>query len=331
MRTYEVVRRAERLGRDSYGVVTAGELRRAGVDRKVVERLVRSGRWTRLWRGTYVVDGHRPGPLVLAHAAVKHAAPASGTDLPLPVVTGLAGARAVGMRWIPSSARVQVLVGKEVRRRSNDHVLVRRAHDLAAVPTWRWGGLAVADPARLVVDGARECHSLRDVRGLVLGAVADGLTSAAQVLDVLAQGAVGGTAWCRRAARDAADGAASPPEAELVDDLHGCGHPFYVNPDVHVQGRFVGRFDVYLVGTGVGGEIDSRERHEQADLLDQTLLRHERAHASGLSLVHVTPTRFRADPAAFTARLLAAVAERRRQGLREPDGLVVTPRGPLLH
>jgi hypothetical protein len=100
---------------------------------------------------------------------------------------------------------------------------------------------------------------------------------------------------------------------------------------VHVQGRFVGRFDVYLVGTGVGGEIDSRERHEQADLLDQTLLRHERAHASGLSLVHVTPTRFRAEPAAFTARLLAAVAERRRQGLREPDGLVVTPRGPLLH
>ena len=313
MRASEVVRRAERLSRDSYGVVTAGDLRLAGVDRKVVERLVRNGRWTRLWRGTYLVDGHQPGPLVMAHAAVKHAAPASGTDLPLPVVTGLAGARAVRMRWVPSGARVQVLVSKDVRRLSNEHVLVRRAHDLAEVPTWQWGGLAVAEPARLVVDGARECRTLRDVRGLVLGAVADRLTSAAQVLEVLQQGAVGGTAWCRRAARDAADGAASPPEAELADDLRGCGHPFYLNPDVHVQGRFVGRFDVYLVGTGVGGEVDSRERHEEADLLDQTLLRHQRAHAFGISLLHVTPTRFRADPAAFTAGLLAEVAQRRRR------------------
>jgi hypothetical protein len=181
-----------------------------------------------------------------------------------------------------------------------------------------------------VVDVARDCRSLRDVRGLVPGAVADRRTTADGVLERLKLGAVGGTAWRRRAARDAACGAVSPPEAELADDLRGCGQPFYVNADLRVRGHFVGRFDVYLVGTGVGGEMDSREWHEGAEQLDQTLLRHERAHRWGLSLVHVTPGRFRADPASFTARLLREVAERRRQGLGEPDGLVVTPRGPLL-
>jgi hypothetical protein len=178
MRVDEVVRRGDELGRSSCGVVTAAELRRAGVDRTVVGRLVQTGRWTQLWRGVYLTDGLRPGPLALAHAAVKHAAPAAGTHVPPPVVTGLAGARARGLRWVPDSSRVQVLVGADVQRRSNDHVLLRRAHDLADVPTWRWGGLPVAQPARLVVDGARECRSLRDVRGLVLGAVADRLTNA---------------------------------------------------------------------------------------------------------------------------------------------------------
>lgn len=330
MRADEVVRRGIELGQQCGGVVTAAQLRQAGVDRTVVSRLVRQGRWTQLWRGTYLVDG-QPSPLALAHAAVGHAAPPAGAEGLRPVVTGLAGAAAAGLRWVPSSSRVQVLVGKDVQRRSNEHVLVRRAHDLADVPTWRWGGLAVARPGRLVVDGARECRSLRDVRGLVLGAVADRRTTAEEVLELLERGAVGGTAWCRRAARDAADGAASPPEAELADDLRGCGHPFYVNADLHVRGRFIARCDVYLVGTGVGGEMDSQEWHGEAEQLDATLMRHELAQHHGLTLVHVTPARFRSDPAAFTARLVRAVAEQRREGLGEPAGLVVTPRGPLLH
>ena len=78
------------------------------------------------------------------------------------------------MRWVPEHTRVQVLVGPRVQRSSNEHVLLRRTWDVAAVPTWQWGGLAVAEAPRLVVDGARECTSLQDVRGLLLGAVADG-------------------------------------------------------------------------------------------------------------------------------------------------------------
>jgi hypothetical protein len=332
MRIEEVAAAGLRLGQSSYGVVSAYELRAAKIDMSVVARLVANGTWTRLWRGMYLTASHPAGPLVRAHAAVKHAQLRHEDSLraPGPVVTGLAGARPLGLRWLPETDRVQVLVGPEVRRQSNDDVLVRRAADVADLPTWSWGGVPVAYPARLVVDGARECQSLRDVRGVVLGAVADGHADPDDLLALLDSGAVGRTRWTRRAALDARRGAASPPEAELVDELLGCGHPFYVNPEMRVHGRFLGVLDVYLVGTGVGAEMDSRERHEETEALDDTLARHEHASRFGVSLVHVTPNRFRADPVAFRVRLLAEVADRRRRGLGEPAGLEVLPRGPLL-
>lgn len=332
MRIDEVVAQGALLGRSSCGVVSAYELRTARLDMSVAARLIANGTWTQLWRGMYLTSSHPTSPLVRAHAAVKHAQLRHGDagPAPRPVVTGLAGARALGLRWLPPSDRVQVLVGPEVRRQSTAEVLVRRAADVASIPSWSWGGVAVADPARLVVDGARECTSLRDVRGLVLGAVADGHAAPDDLLALLDAGAVAGTRWTRRAVRDAQRGAVSPPEAELVDELMGCGRPFYVNPEVRVAGRFLGSPDVYLVGTGVGGEMDSRERHGETEALDATLARHEHAGRWGVTLVHVTPTRFRADPAAFRTRLLEAVTDRRRRGLGEPPGLQVLPRGPLL-
>lgn len=332
MKIDEVARIGTTLAAGSHGVVTAGELRKADVDLSAVARLVRRGTWTHLWRGMYVTDAHPASPLTLAHAAVKHAE-AQHRDArraPGAVVTGLAGAQAFGLRWVPATGRVHVLVGPAVQRRSNAQVLVRRAHDVSTTPTWSWGGVPVAYPARLVVDAARECTSLQDVRGLVLAAVADRHASPEDMLALLDSGAVGGTAWARRAVRDAERGAASPPEAELVDDLLGWGKPFYVNAEVHVDGRLIAIPDVYLVGTGVGAELDSKERHGAADALDDTLLRHQRASDHGLCLLHSTPHRYRTDPAALRRRLLQAVADRRSRGLSEPPGLVVVPRGPLL-
>lgn len=328
----EVARLGGQLGSSCQGVVSARELRAAGVDLSVVLRLVAAGRWSRLWRGMYLAAAHPAGPLVRAHAAVKHAdqRQAGARAVPGAVLTGLVAARHLGMRWVPATTRVQLLVGPTVQRRSNPQVLVRRAADVSAIQTWSWDGLPVADPARLVVDGTRECQSLRDVRGLVLGAVADGHAGIVDLLALLDAGAVGGTAWARRAVQDAHRGAASPPEAELVDGLIGCGHPFYVNPEVRLHGRFAGYIDVYLVGTGVGAEMDSKERHGEQESLDDTLGRHESATSAGLSLVHVTPTRYRVDPAAYHARLFAEVSDRRLRRLGEPAGLEVVPRGPML-
>lgn len=327
----EVFRIAAELGRESRQTVSSYELLEAKVDRSVVAALVRSGRWIRLWRGMYLCA---PGPVtavVGAHAAMKYASRRGPTDRhqPPPVLSGLAGAVAMGLRWVPDHSRVQVLVGPDVQRQSNESVLVRRTWDVEGVQTWSWAGLPVANPTRLVVDGARECGSLRDVRGLALGAIADGLTTPAQLTALLDVGAKPGSGRLRRAVLDAERGAASPPEAEVVDALVGRGWPFVVNAEIRVHGQLVGVFDIYLLGTGVGGEVDSVEWHSGASL-QTTLDRHERSSLVGLSLVHVTPAVFRADPPAFLARLDGAVRERRVRGLTEPPGLEILPRGPVM-
>lgn len=322
--------KAEELVRRHGGpfrVLSSAELSALGIYATTVARLVAAGRWQRLWRGMYLCSPHPPSALHRAHAAVKHAKSGASRT----IVSGLAGAAAMGMRWVPEHTRVQVLVGPCVQRASNDGVLIRRTWDISSVLTWNWGGLAVAEAGRLVVDGARECTQLSDVRGLVLGAVADGRTGPEELLALLDGGAVGGTALTRRAVRDALRGAASPAEAEVIDALIGRGRPFVANADVHVGERFLGKLDGYLLGTGVGYEVDSREHHGRSEDMSATLQRHERASRGELvTLVHVTPTSFRARPDQFFARLEEALDYRRTSGLGEPAGLWIRSSGPVL-
>lgn len=64
------------------------------------------------------------------------------------------------------------------------------------------------------------------------------------------------------------------------------------NATLSLHGRFVGIADGYLAGTGVGGEMDSKEVHGDADALDDTLVRHGTFTDAGLTLEHVTPGRY---------------------------------------
>jgi hypothetical protein len=190
-----------------------------------------------------------------------------------------------------------------------------------------------------VVDACRQISAdqlavaplrLRDVRGVTLGAVADGRCTSDQLEHVLGLGNMWHTADVRRAIVDARRGAASPPEAELVDDLLAYGVPFYCNVEVLVDGRFIGVVDAYLIGTGVGGELDSVQEHADADRLDSTLLRHQGFADAGIELRHITPTRYRSNREAFHAALFSAARSRLDKGLGDPPGLELRPRGPLL-
>lgn len=193
--------------------------------------------------------------------------------------------------------------------------------------------------AQVIVDAARElvgrqrvsdAQKLQEIRGLVLGAVADKRCSVEEIRGVLERSAPAGTAFVRRACLDAERGCTSPPEAELVDALVGRGVPFYVNCEVWVDGVLLGVADVWLVGRGTGGEMDSREWHGDEDGLDATLLRHRGFAGASLSLEHVTPKRFRQAPQAFVGQLLGEAVHRQQRGVGEPTGLVLVPRGPLL-
>jgi hypothetical protein len=134
----------------------------------------------------------------------------------------------------------------------------------------------------------------------------------------------------RRALLDASRGAASPPEAELVDGLLPYGIPFYCNVEVWVDGVLVGIADAYLVGTGVGGELDSKEQHGEEDKLDETMVRDDGFKDVYIDMRHITPTRYRNNPEAYHRTLFRAAKRRLEAGLGDPPGLELRPRGPLL-
>lgn len=312
------------LAAHTNGVLTTTALRAAGINPRVAERQVRSGRWQRVAHGVYLPHLRDPTGLEMGHAAAALA----GDDV---VLSGLVVLRELGLRWIPPSPNLLALVDADVRTPSSGRITLRRTKDVDALATWSRAGLQLAPPQRAIIDGARELDVLRDVRGVVLGAVADGWADVDELRQVLDCTQRNGSGLTRRALRDAGRGCASPPEAELVDELVGCGRPFYVNPDLFLNGRLLGSPDVWLVGTGLGGEVESKERHEGDEQTESTYDRHERVTGAGIELVHLSVRRIRRDVREAAAYLYHRAASRRRAGGGDPPGLIVVPKGPLLH
>jgi hypothetical protein len=346
MRLDELFTLAADLGTNRHGVVRAPQLRLAGADPDTVARAIRS-HWQVPVRGVYVPHKQPLTDAELAHVAVAHAGPDA-------VVSGALAARVHDLRWLPNDVvGVVALIPPETRRvHSEGIVLVRRCSRLATTETRSWEGVQLAPVAQVVADTCRqllttrrakvhgriqhqpggwfETWCLRDIRGIVLGAVADGHCTATELRELVEAGAMRDSALIRRACVDASRGAASPPEAELVDGLLECGVLFTCNVELWDGEELVAVLDAYLIGTGVGAEVDSKEAHEAEDLLDATLLRHRRVSGYDLDLLHVTPARYRADPAQFHQDLFAAARDRLRRGLGDPPGLRLVPRGPLL-
>lgn len=346
MRLDELFTMASDLGVATHGVLKASQLRLAGSQPDTIALALRS-HWQAPLRGVYVPHRNPLSDPELAHVAVAHAGPEA-------VVSGAVVARLYNFRWLPDDlVGVVALIPPENRRVSSDgQVLVRRCSALATMPTRSWEGVKVAPPPQVVIDTCRQLLAirrarasrpgeghpggwfaswcLRDIRGVVLGAVADRHCTATEVRELLDAGAMRDSALIRRACLDASRGAASPPEAELVDGLLGCGVTFVCNVELWDGDVLVAVLDLYLIGTGVGGELDSKEAHERKDLLDATLRRDRRVSSYDVDLLHVTPSRYRSDPAQFHQDLFAAARDRLRRGLGDPPGLRMVPRGPVM-
>ncbi|MCA1711494.1 MAG: hypothetical protein LC789_07615 [Actinobacteria bacterium] len=297
-------------------VLTPRDLAQLRISRTVAERAAATGRWQRAASGVYLPHDRPATPRELVAAADAHVqAPHA--------ITGLLVLYELGLPWLPPLQAVQVLVPPDVRRRSGRLVHVRRAQHFAELTTWTRYGSRLVETEQAVVDASR-ARDLRTARGLVLGAVAAGRADVDELRRVLDAGASGGSATTRRALLDAHRGCASPPEAELVDALIGRRVPFYVNPELWLDAVLLGCPDVWLVGRGVGGEVESQERHGSAGQVESTYDRHERFGGHGLELVHLSVRRIRVSATEAASRLLAEPPR------AQPAGLRVVPRGPLL-
>lgn len=294
--------RAARLARDS--VIARGDLLAAGVDPRVLRRECASGRWTLLLPGVALVGGGEPTPRQRCRAALAAAGPGAA-------LTGAAGCRLWDLVDVPRRQVVDVVVPRA--RRVAPHPLLRAHRSTGPYDVWQRDGLPVAGADRCVADAARDLTDLREVRALVLPAVRGPWMNAAGLLAVLAGTGSAGSALCRRALADAARGAWSAPEAEAAELVVRAVRrralpPAVLNAQVRHAGDVLGTVDGWLIGTGVGWELDSVRHHGGAVDLDATLERHERFAAAGLVLLHRAPSRLRRAPSEFVAalRVLAA-------------------------
>lgn len=303
------------------GLVTRAALVAAGVDDDLGDRLARTGTWRRLAPSVYLASPGPPTDGQLVEAAVAHA----GGDL---VVTGSLACRAADLRDAPAGGPVDVLIPPGTRVVSTPYVRVRQSG--RAARTWTRGGVRYAMPARALGDAARRTGDLREVRAVVLAAVADGACGVEDLQAELTGGARRGSALLRRAVQDARAGAWSAPEAEAADLVRRGARArllprFALNPLLTVAGQVVGRPDGWLLGTAVGWQVDSRRHHSSQGDFDATLAVHDRFARHGLTLLHVTPRRLRQQGQEWVESLAAAVAAGRQQ----PHGLVVTPHDVL--
>jgi hypothetical protein len=310
---------AAQLAEPTFDVVALPTLTAAGLCARWAARQARRGSWQCLARGIYVVNDQPISDLTYAHAGAAYAGPNG-------IVSGLVPLRMLGLRWLPQVETVRVLVPDSVRLPDSKLVRLTRTTGHEKLLTWNRAGVRFAATDRAIVDASRDLSDLRTIRGIVLGAVDDGHATAADLRDILDAGQRNGSALTRRAITDAERGAASPPEAELVDALMGCGHPFLVNPEIWCDDVLVGRPDVHILGRAGTGEVESEERHGSLEDRESTYDRHERFVAYGCDPTHISVRRIRTDVHEAARHFV-------NQALSSkpfPSTLRVVPRGPVL-
>lgn len=311
------------------GVVTQAALVAAGYHPAKAHDLVERGRWRRLLPGIYLTAATEPTLRQRCQAAQLHAGSTA-------VITGTAGCLLRGIPAPGASGEVTVVVdaGAHPVRAAFCHVVrARVVPDHQLLRREGQSDLRVALPDRCVADALRRAPD--HAGAIAIGAAAMRHPSVSWDLVAAERRSGPGTGSFTRAMRDLDDGVRSPAESDVHTVLLRAARrrrlpPYLLNPELYVDGVFVGSPDAWFPGFGLGDEVDSREWHGGTDELDATLLRHERFGTHGLALCHVTPARFAQDPQAHVSTLRTQLAKRRALAVREPAGLVVLARGPLL-
>lgn len=311
-----VARRLLPVLREQLGVITSAQLRIAGVDLEVPRR---EG-WLKLAAGLWVVS-QEPSDDQLLVALEQYA--------PTALASGAIACRRHGLPYPPADPGCSALAPHGATLLGGPLITV---HQTRHMPVGQVvDGRRIAPVTRAVADAARWTTSLQAGRAVVLGALQRRRTTALALEAEQLAGGLRDSARLSRALDDWYRGAFSAPEAEAADALLALGRrapAFLLNPELRLDGVLIGMPDGWVPSAGLGWEMDSVQNHGSTSDLDATLSRHERFTDAGLSLRHVTPTRFRADPHGWATDLAARA--QLQQGWSPPRGLVVVARGPLL-
>jgi hypothetical protein len=233
---------------------------------------------------------------------------------PTSVLSGATAARLHGVTSADPRDRVHVLVPAPQRSRSSGFAEVRRTliHD----ESFTRGPLRLCSPARAVVDAARVLPNPDGRSAIVIEAVQRGITTVDDLHEWTLRLRPRDAAPLRGPLQEAAAGAWSVPEAELLDLVATSSvlptpwaNPMVAGP----TGIRLTTPDAWFDDVALAVMVHSRRHHGEADLWDDTVDKDGDLVAAGVVVAGVTPRRLRQQPDAVLARLERTYAAARRR------------------
>jgi len=297
------------------GLVTRRQALDSGLSPAAVEHLLRRSRWQVVIPGIYATFTGQLTATQRWMSGLLYGGPGC-------LLGGATAVRLYGLRQVPPSRAVHLLLPHHVHRSSRAFVRVRRSTAMPApvhLDEWR-----VVPVARAVVDACRWMGQMDQVRALVAESVQQRKTTVAELYAELASGGSAGSAATRFALGEVAGGARSVAEAVARSLLiRSTLPPPEWNCDLFtVEGDWLARPDAWWREAGVVMEIDSQEWHLLPGHWAATMARHARMTSYGLLVVHITPRRLRTEP----AEVLGLLARTIGQGMDRPTPAVTAVR-----
>lgn len=306
----------EALAQTQHNCVSLAQLASVGVPSATTAYRTRpsGGSWVRPLPGVVLLHRGTPTADERSSAALLYAGDGS-------VLTGSDSLRRQGVRRLPPTDFVHVLVPDERRRVSVGFVVCERTHRL---PTTSAGqAMPTASVARSLVDAARRTDRLVAVRAMVAEAVQQRRCTQADLLTEVRLAQRRGTARVRLVATEIVGGIRSVAEADARRLLARGGLPpaLWNHDIVTPAGELVGCPDAWFDEEGVALEVDSREWHLDPQGWERTQAKRARFARFGVTTVPITPRRVHEQPNEFLREMRATLASARRRP--RPDVLAV--------
>ena len=241
-------------------------------------------------------------------------------------LAGMTAAAIHGMPGCVVGPPVQVLVPPHRTPRSVGWVRVARSYLLDERIVTR-GPLRVSCRARAVVDAAAGCPDQAAARALIIDAVQQRLVRLDDIAHWVEARSNHGRRLLRQALAEAAIGAWSVPEADLlrlVNDSRRLPRP-WANPALHDPlGRRLTTPDLWFDDVALAVMVHSRVHHSGVLDWEATVAADEDLRAAGIEVVAVTPASIAAEPERVLARVGAAYERAARRP--RPVGVLALPR-----
>lgn len=249
--------------------------------------------------GVYLTATGQPAWEQRETAALLYAGPDA-------VITGLAALANYGIRG-PKARLVDVLIPLERERQSPGFVAIHRTRRMPRTVTVDLA-LRFAPVERAVADAVRQLDGLAEARAVVAGAVQQRQCTIEQLAAELRAGPIRDSKRLRLVLAEVIGGVRSPAEADFRALIIRSGLPQpWFNARLFLGETFLAQPDAWWPKYGLAVEVDSREWHLLPEHWEQTMARHRRMSAAGITVMHVSPRQVRDQSAELIEQIDTAM------------------------